>query len=151
MNLLNPLENKFEKVLVTNSFYTIFETKASISFKEGDLFQFSFDEISNIRIVKKDNKILPLSFILVFISLTGLCLAFFHANSIFQPAYLLISFLCFILFFFVKKTTYELYIDQKKSVRHKFTVKKEMLDDVKFFVKTIRKIIRQKQKTHAEL
>ena len=151
MNIINPIENKFEKVLVTNYFYTIFETKASISFKEGDLFHFNFDEISNIGIVKKENNILPLSFILILISITGLCLTFFHANSIFQIAYLLISFLFFIVCFFVKKTTYELYIDQKKSVRHKFIVKKEMLADVKFFVKTIRKIKRQKEKTPAEL
>ena len=52
----------------------------------------------------------------------------------------------FILIFYVKKATYELRIDLKDSVRHKFTVKKELLADVKFFVKTIREIKRQNRK-----
>ena len=144
MNLLNPLENKFEKVVVTNPFYTVFETKASISFKKGTGVQFSFDEISSIRIVKKEKNIVPVLFISVLACITGLCLALFETNSMLQLAYLLISSLCFISIFYVKKTTYELCIDQKNSVRHKFIVKKEMLADVKFFVKTIREIKRQK-------
>jgi len=53
MNLLKPTENELDKVIVTNSFYTIFETKAFISFN-GTRFQFKYDDISNIKIIKKE-------------------------------------------------------------------------------------------------
>ncbi len=135
MNKLGHEENKFEKVIVTNPLYTIFETKASISFKKGTEVQFSFDEISSIRIIKKENIIAPVLLMSVLVCIAGLCLAFFQTSSMIHLAFILISFLCFILIFYIKKTTYELRIDLKNSVRHKFTVKKEMLADVKVFCK----------------
>jgi len=146
MNKLDHEENKFEKVIVTNPLYTIFETKASISFKKGTEVEFSFDEISSIRVIKKENNIVPVLIMSVMICIAGLCLAFFETSSILQIAFLLIAFLCLILIFYVKKTNYVLRIDLKDSVRHKFIVKKELLADVKFFVKTIRETKRQNRK-----
>jgi hypothetical protein len=146
MNKLNHEENKFERVVVTNPLYTIFETKASISFKKGTEVQFSFDEISSIRIIKKENIIAPVLLMSVLVCIAGLCLVFFETSSIIHLAFISISFLCFILIFYVKKATYELRIDLKDSVRHKFVVKKELLADVKFFVKTIRETKRQNRK-----
>ena len=146
MNKVNHEENKFEKVVVTNPIYTIFETKASISFQKGTEVQFSFDEISSIRIEKKENNIAPVLFMSVMVCIAGMCLAFFQTISILQIVFLFISFLCLILIFYVKKTTYVLRIDLKDSVRHKFVVKKELLADVKFFVKTIRETKRQNRK-----
>ncbi len=146
MNIVNREENKFEKVVETNPLYTIFETKAVVDFKKGERIELYFDEISNIRLVKKVTYISLLSFILVFTFTTALCVAYYETNSSFQLAYLLFSLLCFILIFYVKKRTYELYINQKNLVYHKFEVKKEMLADVKFFVKTIREIKRQNRK-----
>ena len=51
MNIVNHEENKFEKVVETNPLYTIFETKASISFKKGTEVQFSFDGGPEFRII----------------------------------------------------------------------------------------------------
>lgn len=151
MNILNHEENKFEKVVVTNPLYTIFETKAVVDFKKGERIEFYFNEISNIRVVKKVTYISLLSSILVFTFTTALCIAFYETNGGFQLVYLLFSLLCFILIFYVKKTTYELCLNQKNSVRHKFEVKKEMLADVKFFVKTIREIKRQNKKKNTAI
>jgi hypothetical protein len=64
MNIPNSQENQFEKVLVSNSLYTIFETKAYIYFKRKRL-QFNFNEIKNIKIVKEEKKILNTLFFLV--------------------------------------------------------------------------------------
>jgi hypothetical protein len=140
MNLLNQVDNKFEKVVITNSFYTIYETKAFFSFKKGDRFEFSFDEISSIRIVKKERNAFPALVILISAIIAGLFFSFVEKNSLYQLLYLLISGLFFILTFYVKKTTYKLCVEKKNSVLHRFTIKKEMLREAKTFVQTIREI-----------
>jgi hypothetical protein len=140
MNLLNQADNEFEKVVITNSFYTIYETRAFINFKKGDRFEFSFDEISSIRIVKKEKNTFPILFILISATIAGLFFSIIEKNSLYQVLYLVSSGLFFILTFYVKKTTYKLCIDNKNSVLHRFTIKKEMLGDVKTFVQTIREI-----------
>ena len=151
MNLLNHTENEFEKVVVTNSFYTIFETKAFISFKKGDRFQFTFDEISNIRIVKKEKNIFTLLFLLFLATITCVFFSLIETNTLYQFSYLGFSYLFFILTFYVKKTSYTLCIDKKNLVRHRFTIKKELLGDVKFFVQTIREIKYKKSKKQVPL
>lgn len=140
MNLLNQADNEFEKVAMTNSFYTIYETRAFISFKKGDRFEFTFDEISSIRIVKKERNTFPILVILISATIAGLFFSIVEKNSLYQVLYLVSSGLFFILTFYVKKTTYKLCIDNKNSVLHRFTIKKEMLGDVKTFVQTIREI-----------
>ena len=139
MNLLKPTENEIEKVLVTNSFYTIFETKAFISFN-GDRFQFYFNEILNIRIVKKEKKIFPVLFLVVSASILLIIFSVFEKNTLYQFVYLAFSALFLILTFFIKRTLYTLCIDKKKFDYHRFTINSDKLDDVKLFVKTIRKI-----------
>ena len=146
MNLLNQADNEFEKVVITNSFYTIYETRAFISFKNGDRFEFTFDEISSIRIVKKERNTLPVLVILISGIIAGLFFSVVEKNSLLQLLYLLSSGLFFILTFYVKKATYKLSIEKKNSVLHRFTIKKEMLGDVKTFVQTIREINKKNKK-----
>jgi hypothetical protein len=139
MNVLKTSENEFEKVLVTNSFYTIFETKAFISFK-GNRFQFKFDEISNIRIIKKEKNIFPIQFFLVSTTMFLVVFSVFEKDSLYQFVLLAFSALFFIATFFIKKVSYTLCVDKKRFEYNRFSIKSDKLDDVELFVKTIRKI-----------
>jgi hypothetical protein len=103
MNKLNLAGNESEKVVITNSIFTIFETKAFISFKKGERFQFNFDEISTISIVKKEKNIFLILSLLLSATVACLFFSFVEVNSTYQVAYLVISYLFFMLTFYVKK------------------------------------------------
>jgi hypothetical protein len=145
MNLQVVTENEFEKVVRRNSLYTIYETKALITLKNKKRFEFTFDEIYNIKIIKVERNIFPIQFLLVLATISGLFFSFIETNGLRQVVYLVISYLIFLSIFYVKKITYQLCIDKKNSNRYRLSIKTEMLGDMQTFVQTIKEIERQRK------
>jgi hypothetical protein len=143
MILLRPKEIESAKVIATNSLFTIVETKAQICFEKGEIFEFNFDEISNIRIVKKVESDFLLISLLVSVIMVTLFCSFIETNRLYKIPSLVISFVLFILLFYAKKKTYKLSIYKKNLDKYSYPIENEMVEEVKIFVQTIREIKRK--------